>query len=302
MSTFSYGIKQGTKNIVQNRLFSLAAVGTIATCLFLLGIFYVLISNFQNMIYNAESTVGITVFFEEGITEERIAAIKEEILACKTVEKVTYISAEEAWEGFQKEMYADGDVIEDTFGEENPLKDSASFEVYLSDVSNQESIVHFIKKIDGVRKVNGSNAVASSLTNFNLLVTYVSVTIIVLLLLVSIFLISTAVATGIRVRRDEISIMRYIGATDLFIKMPFLVEGIIIGLIGAVIPMLLLWVLYGKLIQFILTHFSMLSQWLTFVGTAEEFKTLVPLFLFIGVGIGFIGSAMSVRKHLREIP
>ena len=301
MSTFGYGIKQGMKNIGQNRLFSLAAIGTIATCLFLLGVFYALISNFQNMIYNAESNVGITVFFEEGISGRQIDEIKEEILACKTVEKVVYISAEEAWEKFQKEMYGDDEKLEDTFGGENPLKDSASFEVYLSDVSNQESIINFIRKIDGVRKVNGSNTVASSLTNFNMLVTYVSATIIILLLFVSLFLISTAVATGVRVRRDEISIMRYIGATDLFIKMPFWIEGIVIGIIGAVLPLILLWFLYARMVRFILVHFSVLSQWLVFVDTAEEFKTLVPLFLLVGVGIGFLGSAMSVSRHLRDI-
>ena len=125
--------------------------------------------------------------------------------------------------------------------------------------------------------------------------------IIILLLMVSVFLISTAVATGIRVRKDEISIMRYIGATDLFIKMPFLVEGIVIGLLGAIIPLVLLWFLYGKMVQFILAHFEVLSRWLIFVDTAEEFKTLVPLSLLVGVGIGFVGSAMSVRKHLREM-
>ena len=301
MKTLGYGLRQGLKNIGQNRLFSLAAIGTIATCLFLLGIFYALISNFQNMVYNAESNVGITVFFDEGISEDQIDWIKEKVLACKTVEKVVYISADEAWDRFQKEMYSEEDKIEDTFGGDNPLKDSASFEVYLSDVSNQESIIHFIKKLGGVRKVNGSNTVASSLTNFNLLITYVSVSIIILLLMVSVFLISTAVATGIRVRKDEISIMRYIGATDLFIKMPFLVEGIVIGLLGAIIPLVLLWFLYGKMVQFILAHFEVLSRWLIFVDTAEEFKTLVPLSLLVGVGIGFVGSAMSVRKHLREM-
>lgn len=119
--------------------------------------------------------------------------------------------------------------------------------------------------------------------------------------MVSIFLISTAVATGIRVRKDEISIMRYIGATDLFIKMPFLVEGVVIGMVGAIIPLILLWFLYGRMVQFILTHFEVLSRWLTFVNTAEEFKTLIPLFLLVGVGIGFVGSAVSVQKHLREM-
>ncbi|HBI61121.1 MAG TPA: ABC transporter permease [Lachnospiraceae bacterium] len=299
MKTIGYGLKQGIRNIGQNRLFSLAAIGTIATCLFLLGIFYALISNFENMVYNAESTVGITVFFDEGISQEQIDYIKSEVEACKTVERVVYISAEEAWENFQEEMYSENEQIEDTFDGENPLKDSASLEVYLSDVSNQESIINLIQKIEGVRKINSSNSIAAGLTSFNTLVTYVSASIIILLLMVSVFLISTAVATGIRVRKDEISIMKYIGATDLFIKLPFIVEGIVIGLIGAVVPLVLLWLIYDRLIHFILEHFSVLSQWLVFVDTREEFRTLIPLSFLVGIGIGFVGSVLSVHKHLR---
>ena len=299
MKTFGYGLKQGIKNIVQNRLFSLAAVGTIATCLFLLGIFYALISNFQNMVYNAESTVGITVFFDEGISKEQIDLIKGEVEACKTVERVVYISAEEAWEKFQKEMYSGKGNIKETFQGDNPLKNSASLEVYLSDVSSQESIVNLIQKMEGVRKVNSSNSIADGLTSFNTLVTYISATIIILLLMVSVFLISTAVATGIRVRKDEISIMKYIGATELFIKLPFIVEGVVIGIVGAALPLALLWLIYERVVGFILEHFSVLSQWLTFVDVAEEFRTLIPLSFLVGIGIGFTGSVMSVRKHLK---
>lgn len=299
MKTLGYGFKQGIKNIGQNRLFSLAAIGTIATCLFLLGIFYVLISNFQYMVYHAESNVGITVFFDKGTSEEKIATIQKEIEGYQNVDKVTYVSAEEAWKKFQKEMYTENGAVEDTFGNENPLKDSASLEVYLKKVSNQKKLVASIQKIEGVRKVNSSSTIAQSLTSFNALITYISITVIALLVMVSVFLISTAVATGIRVRRDEISIMKYIGATDMFVKLPFLVEGIVIGLIGAALPLLLLWLLYERMIQFIVEHFSVLAQWLTFVQTSKEFQTLVPMSLLVGVGIGFLGSAVSVRKHLR---
>ena len=299
MKTVRYGIKQGLINIWQNRLFSLAAVGTIVTCLFVLGLFYMLTSNFQYMVYNAESAVGITVFFDEGLSQDKIEYIGSEIRACKTVEQVKFISAEEAWDNFKEEMYSEGEAIGDTFGEENPLKDSASYEVYLTDVSNQENIVHMIEKMEGVRKVNSSDAVASGLSSLNVLITYVSAAIIILLLMVSVFLISTAVAMGIRVRRDEISIMQYIGATDGFIKFPFVVEGIVIGIVGAAIPLIILWFLYGRMVEFALRHFSVLSRWLTFLEPLEEFRTLVPLSLLVGVGIGLAGSVLSVQRHLR---
>lgn len=270
MKTLGYGIKQGFKNIVQNKIFSLVAIGTIAICLFLLGLFYALLSNFQHMMYNVESNVGLTVFFDSGIEPEEIDSLGEQIRKLDGVETVDYISPTEAWKKFQKEMYQGKENLEDTFGDENPLQDSASFEITLTRVSKQAKVSKEIKEMKGIRKVNGSSTVAKSLSSANMLVAYVSATIIGLLLLVSVFLINNAVATGIRVRKDEISIIKMIGATDGFIRAPFLVEGLVIGLIGAIIPIIVLWVLYERVIQFVLEHFSALSQWLTFVGSIER--------------------------------
>ena len=296
MKTLGYGIKQGFKNIVQNKIFSLVAIGTIAICLFLLGLFYALLSNFQHMMYNVESNVGLTVFFDSGIEPEEIDSLGEQIRKLDGVETVDYISPTEAWKKFQKEMYQGKENLEDTFGDENPLQDSASFEITLTRVSKQAKVSKEIKEMKGIRKVNGSSTVAKSLSSANMLVAYVSATIIGLLLLVSVFLINNAVATGIRVRKDEISIIKMIGATDGFIRAPFLVEGLVIGLIGAIIPIIVLWVLYERVIQFVLEHFSALSQWLTFVAPSKEFATLIPMSLLVGVGIGFIGSALSVQN------
>lgn len=300
MKTLGYGLKQGFKNIIQNKIFSLVAIGTIAICLFLLGLFYVLLSNFQHMMYNVESSVGLTVFFDEGTTPEEIDVLGEKIRTYDGVEEVIYISPAEAWDKFQKEMYQGDKNLQDTFGDENPLQNSASFEVSLTNVSKQAAVTKYIKSLDGIRKVNGSGSVAKSLTSANLLVAYVSGTIIVLLLLVSVFLISNAVATGIRVRKDEISIIKMIGATDGFVRAPFLVEGLIIGLLGAIVPLIVLWILYERVIQFVVHHFSALSQWLAFVEPSKEFMTLVPMSLLVGVGIGFVGSMVSVHKHLRD--
>lgn len=300
MKTLGYGLKQGFKNIIQNKIFSLVAIGTIAICLFLLGLFYVLLSNFQHMMYNVESSVGLTVFFDEGTTPEEIDALGEKIRAYDGVEEVVYISPAEAWDKFQKEMYQGDKDLQDTFGDENPLQNSASFEVSLTNVSKQAAVTKYIKSLDGIRKVNGSGSVAKSLNSANMLVAYVSGTIIVLLLLVSVFLISNAVATGIRVRKDEISIIKMIGATDGFIRAPFLVEGLVIGLLGAIVPLTVLWFLYERVIRFVVRHFSALSQWLAFVEPSKEFMTLVPMSLLVGVGIGFVGSAVSVHKHLRD--
>lgn len=300
MRTLGYGLRQGFKSVVQNKLFSLAAVGTIATCLFLLGLFYVLLSNFRNIMYNAESNMGITAFFDKDIDADRIDKLAEQIRARDDVEEVRYISPQDAWESFQKEMYGESDQLEDTFGSDNPLKDSASFEIYLKDVSAQSAVADYVEGLEGIRKVNGSSAVAKGLSSINMLVAYISATIIILLLLISIFLINTSVATGIRVRSDEIAIIKMIGATDGFVRAPFLVEGVVLGLIGAAIPIGILALSYERMIHFVLNHFSALSQWLTFIDPEKEMMVLVPVLLLIGVGIGLVGSAVSVRRHLQR--
>lgn len=149
MKTLGYGIKQGFKNIVQNKIFSLVAIGTIAICLFLLGLFYALLSNFQHMMYNVESNVGLTVFFDSGIEPEEIDSLGEQIRKLDGVETVDYISPTEAWKKFQKEMYQGKENLEDTFGDENPLQDSASFEITLTRVSKQATVSKQIKEMKG---------------------------------------------------------------------------------------------------------------------------------------------------------
>lgn len=295
--TFLYSIRQGVKSIFRNRMFSLASVGTITACLFLFGIFYFVISNFRYMIKEAETSVGVAVLFEEGTTEARKQEIGEEIGARPEVDHVEYMSAEEVWDEYKREHLKP--ELAETFGDDNPLADSDSYAVYMNDVSKQKTLVNYIKTLEGVRQVNSSDATASGLTTFYSLVGYVSAAILIILLSVSVFLISTTVAMGISVRREEISIMRLIGATDFFIRAPFIVEGILIGAVGAVLPLGLLYVIYDRVVSTLMSKFNTLANILTFLDVDIVFSKLVPLSVVIGIGIGFFGSYMTVRKHLR---
>ena len=139
---------------------------------------------------------------------------------------------------------------------------------------------------------------AKNLENANLLVSYVSIAIIGILLAVSVFLINSTISTGITVRRSEIEIMRLMGASDFFIRAPFIVEGVVIGLVGALIPLVILFFSYNTIIQYIKTRFEVISGWLDFLGAVQVFQMLIPVCLLIGIGIGFIGSFVTVRKHL----
>ena len=163
----------------------------------------------------------------------------------------------------------------------------------------QRELVDYAQGLEGVRRVNRSDVVANTLSSFNNLVGYVSAAIIVILFGVSIFLISNTVTMGITVRKEEIAIMKYIGAKDFVVRSPFVIEGLIMGLVGALIPLALLYGLYGRAINYILTRFAILSNIISFLPVTTVYQYLLPIGVLLGVGIGFIGSAITVRKHLK---
>ena len=298
ISTFFYTLKQGIINIFRNKWFSLASIATISASLFILGLFYAVILNFQNIVHTAEEGVSVTIFFQEGTTEERMQEIGAQIEARDDVTRVEFTSADEAWEFYKEnfipEEYSDG------FPEgDNPLKNSASYEIFMEDISQQSELVAYLESIPEIREVNQSALAASTLTGVNALVAYVSAGIIIILILVSMFLINNTVTIGISVRKEEINIMKYIGATDFFVRAPFVIEGILIGIFGSILPLAGIYVMYNNVLEFINNRFSILSGLLQFLPVNEVYRTMVPVVVLIGVGIGFLGSFFTVRKHLR---
>ena len=307
ISTLLYTIKQGFANIFSNKWYSLASIATISACLFLFGLFYSIVANFQNILKTAEEGVSVTVFFHsewDGCeshvdgqipSEQRIEEIGQEIAKRAEVSDVQFKSADEAWATFGPDYF--GEDYAEGFPE-NPLAGEDSYEIFLSDVSMQDALVTWLQSIPEVRKVNYSEMTANTLSGLNLLIAYVSMGIIVILLAVSIFLISNTVAIGISVRSEEINIMKYIGATDFFVRAPFVLEGMLIGLIGAAVPLGLIYSLYNYALNYMVNRFMVLSGFLNFLSVDEVFHFLVPVSLGVGVGIGFLGSISTVRKHL----
>lgn len=299
ISTHMYNIGQGLKNVWRNKMFSLASIATMTACIFLFGIFYSLGANFQSMVKTAEEGVAVTVFFNEGTSKARIEEIGKEISKRPEVASYDYISAEQAWEDYQEEYFGDNPALAAGFADDNPLANSANYEIYLSDVSMQSTLVSFLEGLDGVRQVNKSEVAAKTLTDINKAITIVSMAIVIILLAVSVFLISNTVMVGISVRREEIAIMKLIGAKDAFVRQPFVVEGIFIGLIGSAIPLVLLYFIYGRVIRYAAEEFNFLSKMVTFIPVETIFRTLVPISLILGIGIGWVGSRVTLHKHLR---
>ena len=298
INTILYSIHQGLKNIGRNRMFSVASMATMAACIFMFGIFYILVANINNMVASAEENVAVTVFFEENLSEERIKEIGKDISKRSEVKNTIYVSAEEAWEDF-KDIYFEGNEELAAGFKDNPLANSANYEVYLKDISKQTSFVKYLESMEGVREVKQSQSVAETLTEFNKILSVISAGIIIILLCVAIFLINNTVAVGISVRKEEISIMKLIGATDFLVRFPFIVEGIVIGLIGSAVPLVVLFVLYDKIIVYVIEKFRLMGSLLQFLPPNELFNTLTPVALALGVGIGLVGSMWTIRKHLK---
>ena len=292
--TFFYTIGQGIKSLFRNGWYSIASVATITACLFLFGMFYTIIVNFQHMVRSAEEGVSVTVFFKEGTSVDEIQVHKAEVEKRPEVSKVDFQTADEAWDSFKKQYlgdYAGGFP-------DNPLEGDDNLQIYMKNVSQQANLVTYLESVNIVREVKRSEVTAMTLSAVNRLITLISAGVILVLLGVSIFLISNTVTIGIEIRRNEIEIMKYVGAGDFIVRGPFVIEGMLIGLIGSLIPLALIYVLYGEAVEYFSSKFSILSMFLQFYSPAVIFQKLMPITLGVGVGIGILGSLSSVRRHL----
>lgn len=297
-STIWFTLKQGIKNIKRNWMFSIASILTMAACIFLFGIFYVIVNNVNNIAHKVEAEVPITVFFDEGTTQEEMEAVGNLIAQRPEVARIEFESADEAWEKMKEEYFGNSDAAEG-FKDDNPLINSSNYQVYMNQIEKQTELVAYIQGLDHVREVNQSEQAAKTLGSINRLVSYVSIAIIAVLLLISIFLINNTISVGISVRKEEIGIMKYIGATDGFVRAPFVLEGVVLGIIGAAIPLIGLYFCYNGAVSYVLTKFNVLMGVVDFIPVIDIYRTLLPIGLALGIGIGLVGSFWTTRKHLK---
>ena len=170
INLFFHSIKQGLANLRKNRMFTLASMGTIAACLFVFGLFYFVLSNFQNILHSAEQSVGISVFFEENLSEKQIADIGKKIEKRDEVERIEYISAAQAWEDFKQENFSKTPELAESFGDDNPLAESASYAIYCKDLERQSTLVKYLKNVKGIRRIKEADEIEEGFSSVNKLV------------------------------------------------------------------------------------------------------------------------------------
>ena len=301
MSTFWYCLKQGIANICRNILFSLASIATISACIFLFCVFFSVITNIEYMVRTAETTMGITVFFDENLTEDEIKDIGAKIESDKSgmIKEIKFVSAEEAWDGFKTEYFGEDEALAEGFADDNPLAGSSSYEIRLNNITDQDGMVAYLESIDGVRKVNYSNSAATGLASFNKILGLLFGVLIAMLLAVAVFLISNTISVAAEFRKNENRIMRLIGATNFMIRAPFVVEGTILGLVGAAIPLGVMLFVYRQTVEYVMNRFELLSGIIQFLPLGTFYPMMAAIALALGGGLGFFVSFFTIRKELR---
>ncbi|MFR8087844.1 MAG: permease-like cell division protein FtsX [Lachnospirales bacterium] len=295
-------LKQGLQGIWRNRLMVLASVCTVSACLFILGIVYCLVANVQQFADDLDDSLGIIAFLSENVSEESVPALVEQIRGMEGVKDVTYVSADEAWQSFKESMGFDDQLGEDTIAQldqDNPLANSASLEIYLYEAADQNDFVAQLQTMPQIRSIRYAAETADVLANLSSMITWGGMALILLLVFIAILLISNTIKLSVFVRRTEIGIMKYIGAKDSFVKIPFVVEGMIIGVLGAVLPAILIYFSYGSIVNIVMQQFSTFTQLIHFISANTILIQLIPIFLAVGIVVGVLGSTLSLRKYLK---
>lgn len=293
-NTLRYLFKEGIIGLWKNKTMALASAGTIVLCLLILGMSYSIGMNIDSLLKQVENKFGITCYVNDDVSEENVQKIKTQIENMSSVKEVKYISKEEALKDFS-EGSEDASIFED-FKEDNPLP--ASFEITVYDIEQQEAVVKALQKVEGI-ETQYLKRETQMFINLNKTISYICIGIIICLIVVGLLLMSNTIKLTVYVRRKEINIMKYIGATDWFIRLPFLIEGTAIGLISALMAITVIACAYDWLNQKIAVQLMGTLDGISLVSTATIMNGMIPICLALGVFIGLVGSAFAIRKHLK---
>lgn len=292
-NTLKYLFKEGIIGLWKNRVMALASAGTIVLCLLILGMSYSIGTNIDYILKQLETKFGITAYVDTSTTENRILELRAQIEKIPHVSKVMYISKEDALKSFSEN---NSNQVFSDFTEDNPLP--ASFEIIVDNVDFQGQVVEGLNKISelDIRYLAKETKMFIKINNT---INYIAFVISGCLVIVGLLLMANTIKLTVYIRRKEINIMKYIGATDWFIRLPFLIEGLVIGTIGALFSIIIIVCSYSWLSEMIMSSLVGMLQGITFKSTGDVMKALIPIYMGIGMGIGLIGSGTAIRKHLK---
>ena len=294
-SIFGYLLGEGFRNVFHNKKSSGASLAIMCATMLIFGLFFMIIENLNNAVETLETQQGIQVFIQKTATDAQMEQIGEQIQAIDGVNKVTFVSKEDALNQ-TKEKLKDKQALIAGWDESNPFK--ASYLVTLTDLKLSSQVQDEIKKIDNIDSIQSRDETINGLVAIANGVRIVSAVILTLLVLISIFILGNTIKLTVHARRKEISIMKYVGATDSFIRWPFVIEGIIIGIVAALLSILVLGIAYS-LITNAAANSIISTMGIKLLSFTDMTTLLVIVYMVLGIGIGALGSSISMRKYLQ---
>lgn len=296
-STIRYFLKEGFSGLKKNLLMTVASIIAVAACISIMSFSYCVVSNLQYMLDQMEDSIGISVFLKGDLTSEDIENMKTTISGLDHVTNVTYISPADALDQLKEQWGADEDIFIGLDDTNNPL--SHSFQVELDQIESQDAVLAELQKIEGVDKVEYGQSLSEMLMSVSNVFQVAGILVMLVLGVISVMIIINTIRISVMNRRVEINIMKYVGATDWFIRWPFIIEGIIIGLVGAILPMLVGMPMYSKTVSLFYNHIPFVENFVRFRMVGDVFSFVLPAALIFGILLGVVGSVTSIRKHLQ---
>lgn len=293
---FGYLIGEGFSNVFKNKKSTGASLMIMCATMIIFGIFLILGENINHIVQEVEDAQGIEVFINEDVTEEQEKELGDKIRTIDGVSTVEYKSKEQALEQM-KEWLGDRQDLLAGYEENNIFP--ASYVVNLSDLEKTEEIQKEINTFDGVKKIQSKDETVATLINLANGIKLVTGVILILLIIISIFIISNTIKLTVHARRKEISIMKYVGATNGFIRWPFIVEGMIIGILASIISIVIVGGAYSVIAENIVNSDFMQIIDMSLVTFGEMFNSIIVVYMLLGIGIGALGSIISMRKYLK---
>ena len=290
-----YLLGEGIRNTFKNKKSTLSAMLVMVISMLIFGLFFILGENVNHIMKTVADTQAIQVFIKLGATDTEVKDVGEKLAQIEGIEKVDFMSKEELLDEYMKSLGEQAYVVE-SLKDENFLSDS--YVVTLKDLKLANQVEQQINELDNIKKITASNATISKLVSVTNGIIIVTAIILLGLVIASLFIISNTIKLTVYARRKEISIMKYVGATNSFIRWPFIVEGIIIGIVAAAVSILIVGGLYQLTTNKLLSLTLIQDLGITFVTFGNMFNMIVIVYLFLGIGIGTIGSLFSMKKYL----
>lgn len=296
-STIKYFIKEGLGSLKKNLLMTVASIIAVIACISIMSFSYCAVTNLQYMLDQMEDSIGISVFLKGDMTSEEIESMKEQISQIEHVTGVTYVSPRDSLENLKNEWGADEDIFIGFDDENNPL--SHSFQIDLDQIESQGAVIAALDQIENIDNVEYGQSLSEVLVRISRVFQVGGLLIMAVLGVISVMIIINTIRISVMNRRVEINIMKYVGATDWFIRWPFIIEGVIIGLVGAIVPLVAGMPLYSKVVTIFYDYVPFVENFVRFRLTGDVYLFLLPASLIFGVLLGVIGSVTSIKKHLQ---